>query len=159
LSYVNLYDLEINDQTMSLFPKNLRYLRKKGSLNQEEISTLFNKRANTIGNWENGKSEPSLTELIKLGAYFNVSLQALLNTDLQKEAGQESAGLQEQVDVISRPVSNPLPQPPPGQLQEGNPDTFWLILRELRSVNEKLDLLKSGLSNSGSVLNSDKSSH
>jgi len=144
---------------MSLFPKNLRYLRKKGSLNQEEISTLFNKRANTIGNWENGKSEPSLTELIKLGAYFNVSLQALLNIDLEKETGQESTGLQEQVDAISRPVSHPLPQSPPGQLQEGNPDTFWLILRELRSVNEKLDLLKSGLPYSGSGMNSDKSSH
>ena len=94
---------------MSLFPKNLRYLRKKGSLNQDEISRLFNKRANTIGNWENGKSEPSLTELIKLGAYFNVSLQTLLNIDLEREAGQESTGPQEQVDMISRPVSNPLP--------------------------------------------------
>ena len=144
---------------MSLFPKNLRYLRKKGSLNQDEISRLFNKRANTIGNWENGKSEPSLTELIKLGAYFNVSLQTLLNIDLEKETDQESTGLQEQVDIISRPVSNPLPQTPPGQLQEANPDTFWLILRELRSVNEKLDLLKSGLPYSGSVVNSDKSSH
>ena len=144
---------------MSFFPKNLRYLRKKGSLNQDEISRLFNKRANTIGNWENGKSEPSLTELIKLGAYFNVSLQALLNTDLEKEAGQESPGSKEQVAVPSMPVSNALPPSSPGQLQEGNPDTFWLILRELRSVNEKLDLLKSGLPYSGSVVNSDKSSH
>jgi transcriptional regulator with XRE-family HTH domain len=144
---------------MSPFSKNLRYLRKKGSLNQEEISNLFNKRANTIGNWENGKSEPSLTELIKLGAYFNVSLQALLNADLEKEPGPESGGLHEQGSVISRPVSNPLQESAPGRLQEGNPDTFWLILRELRAMNEKLDLLKAALPFSGSALNSDKSSH
>ncbi len=66
---------------MSLFSKNLRFLRKKGSLSQEEISLLFNKRANTIGNWENQKSEPSLAELIRLGEYFNVSIQELLHTD------------------------------------------------------------------------------
>jgi transcriptional regulator with XRE-family HTH domain len=55
---------------MSLFSKNLRFLRKKGSYNQEEISFLFNKKANTVGNWENQKSEPNLAELMKLGEYF-----------------------------------------------------------------------------------------
>jgi transcriptional regulator with XRE-family HTH domain len=144
---------------MSPFSKNLRYLRKKGSLNQDEISSLFNKRANTIGNWENGKSEPSLAELIKLGAYFNVSLQALLNTDLEKEPVQETAGQKEQGALISRAISNPLQDSATGMRQEGNPDTFWLILRELRAVNEKLDILKDGLPVSGSALNSDKSSH
>jgi transcriptional regulator with XRE-family HTH domain len=144
---------------MSSFSKNLRYLRKKGNLNQDEISSLFNKRANTIGNWENGKSEPSLAELIKLGAYFNVSLQAMLNADLEKESGQEVTGLKEQVSVISGSITSPLQVSAPGQLQEGDSDSFWIILRELRAVNEKLDLLKAGLPYSGSALNSDKSSH
>jgi transcriptional regulator with XRE-family HTH domain len=144
---------------MSPFSKNLRYLRKKSSLNQDEISNLFNKRANTIGNWENGKSEPNLTELIKLGAYFNVSLQALLNADLEKESGQESAGPGERVSETTMPISSPVQESVPGRWQEGNPDTFWLILRELRAVNEKLDVLRAALPYSGSVLNSDKSSH
>ncbi len=144
---------------MSSFSKNLRFLRKKGSLNQDEISNLFNKRANTVGNWENGKSEPSLTELIKLGSYFNVSLEAMLNADLEKESGQESMGQKEQVSVLPGALSSPLQESNPGQWQEGNPDAFWLILRELRAVNEKLNLLKAGLQYSGSALNSDKSSH
>ena len=71
---------------MSLFAKNLRFLRKQRSLNQEEVSVLFKKRANTIGNWENGKSEPSIGELIKLADYFKVGLQQLLHSDLQKAA-------------------------------------------------------------------------
>ncbi len=79
---------------MSSFSKNLRYLRKKGNHNQDEISNLFNKRANTIGNWENQKSEPSLTELIKLGEYFNVSLQDLAyNADLEDGICSGTCGL------------------------------------------------------------------
>lgn len=69
---------------MSLFSKNLRYLRKKGNHNQDEIALLFRKRANTIGNWENQKSEPSLTELMKLGEFFKVSVEDLLHTDMEK---------------------------------------------------------------------------
>ncbi len=74
---------------MSLFSKNLRFLRKKGNHNQDEISILFNKRANTIGNWENQKSEPSLAELIKLGEYFKVSIQELLHADLEMQSFQQ----------------------------------------------------------------------
>src|SRR5258705_8913664 len=69
---------------MSIFSKNLRYLRKKGNHNQDEIAILFRKRANTIGNWENQKSEPSLTELMKLGEFFKISVEDLLHTDMEK---------------------------------------------------------------------------
>ncbi len=75
---------------MSLFSKNLRFLRKKGNHNQEEIANLFNKRSNTIGNWENQKSEPSLAELMKLGEYFNISIHELLQVDL--EGGTANSG-------------------------------------------------------------------
>src|SRR5450755_1527426 len=79
---------------MSLFSKNLRFLRKKGNHNQDEISILFNKRANTIGNWENQKSEPNLGELIKLGEYFKVNIQDLLHTDLEALYFQQTPEMQ-----------------------------------------------------------------
>ena len=72
---------------MSIFSKNLRYLRKKGNHNQDEIAILFRKRANTIGNWENQKSEPSLTELMKLGEFFKVSVEDLLHIDMETLSG------------------------------------------------------------------------
>src|SRR5450755_3228917 len=71
---------------MSLFSKNLRLLRKKGNYKQEEIAALFNKQANTIGNWENGKSEPNLAELQKLSEYFSVDAHELLNSDLESQS-------------------------------------------------------------------------
>src|SRR6266852_5529254 len=129
---------------MSLFSKNLRFLRKKGSHNQDEISILFNKRANTIGNWENQKSEPSLAELMKLGEFFKVSIQDLLHRDMEKQPDHPA------VETSSAALSKPLItshsiQDPAGSIaRESSPDAFWLILRELRAIDEKVDLLVSG---------------
>jgi len=144
---------------MSLFSKNLRFLRKKDNRNQDEISALFNKRANTIGNWENQKSEPSLGELMKLGEYFKVSTQALLQTDLEKESAGETQERNAPAGRETAVKSYPLQEYFPTVAQEAGPDAFWLILRELRSVNEKLDLLASGIPSSSQKMNSDKSSH
>ena len=121
-----------------LFAKNLRYLRRKGNHNQDEISLLFNKRPNTVGNWENQKSEPSLAELMRLGDFFQVSVQDLLNRDLEND----------KVSGGSTPNSG-----------NDSPDSFWLILRELKSLNEKLDSVSAGLKNGGLQRQSDKSYH
>ncbi|MEJ0083302.1 MAG: hypothetical protein WDM78_20650 [Puia sp.] len=43
--------------------------------------------------------------------------------------------------------------------KEGSPDAFWLILRELRVISEKLDSLVSGTEPGGFKKNSDKSYH
>jgi transcriptional regulator with XRE-family HTH domain len=144
---------------MSLFAKNLRFLRKQRGLNQDEISGLFNKRANTVGNWENGKSEPNIGELVKLADFFKIGLQQLLHKDLQEKAF-------EVMDSVVDPASDQQPSfiPPisgssESLAQEASQDSFWLILRELRSISEKLDELKliggSGLHKPGS----DKSYH
>jgi transcriptional regulator with XRE-family HTH domain len=144
---------------MSLFSKNLRFLRKKGNQNQDEISNLFNKRANTIGNWENQKSEPSLAELMKLGEYFNVSVQDLLLTDLEVQPIYQSPGISAPASTAEKVKSYPLGEPISSIASEASPDGFWLILRELRALNEKVDLLVSGTGNTGIKKNSDKSYH
>jgi transcriptional regulator with XRE-family HTH domain len=142
---------------VSLFSKNLRFLRKRENLNQEQIAVLFNKKANTIGNWENQKSEPSLAELIRLGEYFKVTTQDLVHTDLENLSG--SAGL-----VPRHPMDQKVKLYTTGELStsvanEESPDAFWLILRELRALNQKVDLLVSDLNSTGLKRNSDKSYH
>jgi len=144
---------------MSIFSKNLRYLRKKGNYNQEEISILFKKRANTIGNWENQKSEPSLTELVKLGAYFNVSVQDLLHSDMEHQQMLVNPEIHSREDTGEKIKSYLPPEPISSLASEGSPDTFWLILRELRALNEKVDLLVSRMETTGFKKNSDKSYH
>lgn len=145
---------------MSLFARNLRFLRKQRGLNQDEISLLFNKGANTVGNWENSKSEPSIGELVKLADYFKVGLQELLHTDLQKQTLNAIEAASGNSSASGQPLkSYSINDPSLSLAQDGNSNSFWLILRELGSVNEKLDtirsLLESGVRKSGF----DKSNH
>jgi transcriptional regulator with XRE-family HTH domain len=146
---------------MSLFSKNLRFLRKKGNHNQDEIALLFRKRANTIGNWENQKSEPSLKELMKLGEFFKVSVGDLLHTDMETLSGP--ADKMSGISAISAKTAgtSAVPQQPAQAVAsgEGSPDAFWMILRELRVIGEKLDGLVSGMEPGGFKKNSDKSYH
>ncbi len=67
---------------MHFLGKNLRYLRKQSSKTQSEIAALINKGQTTVGNWENGISEPNLDELIVISNYFDISLDILLKNDL-----------------------------------------------------------------------------
>ena len=145
---------------MSLFARNLRFLRKQRGLNQDEISALFNKRANTVGNWENSKSEPSIGELVKLADYFKIDLHELLHSDLQKktlnamgaEPGLPPGGDQPLKSYAFNESSSSM-------AQDGSSDSFWLILRELRSVHEKLDSMKLVLESGARKSGSDKSNH
>jgi transcriptional regulator with XRE-family HTH domain len=145
---------------MSVFSKNLRYLRKKGNHNQDEIGLLFRKRANTIGNWENQKSEPSLTELMKLGEFFKVSVEDLLHLDIEK-LNDPSVKSPDVTSSARMPVTPFSTQEPAHKItaDEGSPDAFWLILRELRVIGEKLDALITGSDPVGFKKNSDKSYH
>ncbi len=141
---------------MSLFSKNLRFLRKRGSFKQEDISVLFNKQANTVGNWENGKSEPNLAELIKISEYFRVSVQELLNNDLESQPTRQN---KEPVPIGFQSDSNRTEEASNSPTSEGNQDAFWVVLRELRSVHEKLDSLLSRMNSTSFQKSSDKSSH
>ncbi len=133
---------------MSLFSKNLRFLRKRGNYNQDAISILFKKQPNTIGNWENEKSEPNLKELVVLAEFFKVSAQDLLHIDLEASvtpAEKDNAyGLTDRVN---------------SQVNEASPDAFWVILREIRALNEKVDLLVSSMESTKHSKDSDKSYH
>ena len=141
---------------MNLFSKNLRFLRKRGNFKQEDISVLFNKQPNTVGNWENGKSEPSLAELLKLSEYFRVSVQDLLNNDLESQPSLQN---KEPVPIGFQSDSNRTEEAFSSPTNEDSQDAFWVILRELRLVHEKLDLLQSRVNSTGFQKSSDKSSH
>jgi len=143
---------------MSVFSKNLRFLRKKGSHNQDEIAMLFNKQANTIGNWENRKSEPSLQELIKLGEFFKVSTEDLLQTDMELRP-QGSGFASTERAYTQTPGSSNAAEYAGNLNNEAGSEAFWLILKELRAVHEKVDLLIVNRESAGNKRNSDKSSH
>jgi transcriptional regulator with XRE-family HTH domain len=69
---------------MNFLGQNIRYLRRQHSNTQTELASLIQKGQTTIGNWENGISEPNVEELLILSNYFDISLDILIKIDLSK---------------------------------------------------------------------------
>jgi transcriptional regulator with XRE-family HTH domain len=64
------------------FASNLKFLRKRKKLTQDEISSALEIKRSTLNNYENGISWPSIPALISLSDYFQVAVDTLLRTDL-----------------------------------------------------------------------------
>lgn len=63
--------------------KNIKYLREKQDLNQDDLANMLNlKSYSTVGKWENGKNSPSLEIVKKLAIIFNVDFRDLVDEDL-----------------------------------------------------------------------------
>lgn len=54
------------------FSKNLKYLREKKGLEQQELADMLNVGRSTISCWENGLRSPQMEYVLKLAQYFNV---------------------------------------------------------------------------------------
>lgn len=69
--------------------KNLRYLRKKAGLRQEDIAKIVDKDFTTIQKWETEKSEPSLLLTAIMANFFNVNLDDFVRKDLEADFSAE----------------------------------------------------------------------
>lgn len=71
---------------MNHFAKNIRYLRKKNNMSQNELADkLGYKSFTTIQKWETNNSEPTLSTLSKLSDIFNTNLSRLCEVDLRND--------------------------------------------------------------------------
>lgn len=68
-----------------MLSNNLKYLRKKRNLSQQELSADFEIPRTTLGDYERGKTEPNLATLIKISEYFNTSLDLLIKSKLSND--------------------------------------------------------------------------
>ncbi|NWO21331.1 helix-turn-helix transcriptional regulator [Oribacterium sp. oral taxon 102] len=65
--------------------KNIRYLRRKYNLSQDNIaSRLGYKSYTTIQKWEMGISEPSIAKLRELAKIFNVDINDMTSKDIEE---------------------------------------------------------------------------
>lgn len=64
------------------FSKNLKELREKNNLTQEEIAQKIKISRQSISNWERGKSYPDLEKIIMIKEIFNITLDELILGDL-----------------------------------------------------------------------------
>lgn len=65
--------------------KNIRYLRKKHRISQQELADKLDTARTTLGDYERGNTEPNIATLIELAKIFEVSVDDLLKTDLNHQ--------------------------------------------------------------------------
>jgi transcriptional regulator with XRE-family HTH domain len=123
---------------MHFLGKNLRHLRKQSSRTQSEVASLIQKGQTTIGNWENGISEPSLNELLIISNYFDITVDTLLKVDLAET----------QLPQISRATSAGKPY----SLSEWEPlkteepgNAMAYVLKELKDMQQQIEQLNARL--------------
>src|SRR5579863_268814 len=122
---------------MHFLGKNLRHLRKQSSRTQSEIASLIQKGQTTIGNWENGISEPSLNELLIISNYFDIPVDALLKIDLAETQGPSSRST-----GIPRAYL-PNDKEPLKAEEPGNAMAF--VLKEIKDMQQKIEQLTARL--------------
>ena len=64
-----------------LFGKNLKALRLKKGLTQEQLAELFSVSPQAVSRWENGSAYPDMTMLPGIAVYFDVSVDTLLGME------------------------------------------------------------------------------
>ena len=62
-----------------MFCKNLKEIRKTCGLTQKDVALKLQVVESCYANWEQGRTEPNIDMLRKLGKLFNVSIDELIN--------------------------------------------------------------------------------
>ncbi len=83
--------------------RNIRVLRKKLSLSQEELAVRVGLNRGNIASYENGTAEPKICNLLKLSQIFGVSVIDLAHRDLSENGFEPQTG--------HLPASNSLQDP------------------------------------------------
>jgi transcriptional regulator with XRE-family HTH domain len=113
---------------MHYLGKNMRYLRKQLSKTQSEIASLIKKGQTTIGNWENGISEPNLDELLIIRNFFDIPLDLLVKVDLS--------------EANKQPYDH---SPDPLPTAKERDDKLTYVLQEIKSLREEMERLHARL--------------
>ncbi len=64
-------------------------LRMEQGFSQREIAKMLNVSQGTYNNWENGKTQPSIEDLIEISRIFKVSVDYLIGNQVVEEPGLE----------------------------------------------------------------------
>lgn len=82
------------------FDSNIKFLRNRKKLTQDQLSVALEIKRSTLNNYENGISGPSIQSLILLSDYFHVAIDTLLRVDLSKLRESQLYELEHGQDVF-----------------------------------------------------------
>ena len=70
---------------MSAFAVNLKKFRKQKGYSQQELAKVLHYGYTAIANYESGRNEPSIDDLIRLSQVLDVTLEELVGMELSTE--------------------------------------------------------------------------
>ena len=71
----------MNDNMLINLGKNIKSFRELNKLSQHQLAKLINTSHVAICKWEQGKADPTTTNLVALSNVFKISLDELINTN------------------------------------------------------------------------------
>ena len=71
---------------MNYLSRNLRYLRKRKKLSQQQFADILNIKRSNIAAYETKNVEPRLALINTMAEYFGVSLSDIISADLKERA-------------------------------------------------------------------------
>ncbi|EFR30700.1 LexA family protein [Eremococcus coleocola] len=75
----------------NFFGKNLKYLRNKKGITQQEIADLIGRKSTgSVSDWEAGRTTPNAGNISKIASYFGLKIDAMVEYDLQTQASAPS---------------------------------------------------------------------
>lgn len=84
------------------FDSNIKLLRKRKNLTQDEVAALLQMKRSTLSGYENRVAQPGLDILLHFSGYYNVAIDTLLKVDLSKLSETQLRQLEHGEDVFLR---------------------------------------------------------
>lgn len=85
---------------MNVFGKNIKFLRKRQKLTQEELSFALEMKRSTLSGYENDVAQPSVSALIRFSMFFNIAVDTLIKIDLTELTEQQVQEINQGFDVF-----------------------------------------------------------
>lgn len=67
-----------------LLASNIRFLRKKDNLSQEDFAELFGVSRQSVAKWESGDSAPDIFKCAEIAEHYDISVDIMLGYPLEK---------------------------------------------------------------------------
>ena len=68
-----------------MLAENLKYLRKKKHISQQQLADTLDIPRTTLGDYERGHTEPNVQTIVQMSQYFDVSIDHLLTKKLSHQ--------------------------------------------------------------------------
>lgn len=139
---------------LTVFAKNLKFLRKSNDISQAEMFDRCGIKSTTWSNYENGITEPDFATLISISKLFEVQIHDLILTEIENVQGNDlkrdginkakstGKGTGKGTGNATLRVINETFKHPSEDADSEEQLTIWMLFEQLKQLNEKIDQMR-----------------